>query len=334
MNIFLLCLLNPLILLAQNPAADLIKRHQAQPDQYFGRSEMFGISLSNFKNFQTEWPLVTVRYRQDSQEMRFTYANEIAMEALKVGNFDFPDGAVFAKIGFIGEPDPAFTSSVVPSGAKRYQFMVRDKKKFAETDGWGYALFNGKGQTFPGEPRAVAMACAACHKVVSQRGFVFSQLVQFAPFSIATQKPRKKESEQLNKIAFADLPVKQLPEELRVWLPQSTRAVREVTGKMKENLFEGTLDEIRPSLIEESLRSRKPAILLSMDQVEFSFVVPHTTGKIFSNKCGEGRVHISYGLAVRNPMTAKKQAAVVLPPDRVIKTGQSCVEMITAQSDS
>ncbi len=102
---------------------------------------MNDIKLGDYTDFEQKWPLITVRYRTDTTEMRFTYANPIADTVLKTGGTDYPDGAVFAKIGLMTADDPEFVSSKVPSGAKRFQFMVRDKVKYAATGGWGYAVF-------------------------------------------------------------------------------------------------------------------------------------------------------------------------------------------------
>ena len=110
------------------------------PDQ----DRMNGFALQDYADFQKKWPLVTVRFRKDTGELRFTYANDIAYKALKKGATEYPDGAVFAKIGIMTEEDPAFTSSAVPSGARRFQLMVHDAKKFPETHGWGFALFDAR----------------------------------------------------------------------------------------------------------------------------------------------------------------------------------------------
>lgn len=72
--------------------------------------------------------------------MRYTYANESAWKTLSHDSVDYQDDAVFAKIGFATMEDPDFPSSAVPCGARRYQFMIRNKTQFKETNGWGYAL--------------------------------------------------------------------------------------------------------------------------------------------------------------------------------------------------
>lgn len=116
---------------------------------------------------------MTVRYRTDSKELRFTYANDLAWKQMNSSQPTYTDGAIFAKVGIIAEKDPA-SSSEVPSGAKRFQFMVRDRKKYRTTNGWGYALFDDKGKVFNEDIKQKTLACAACHNMVPERDFVFS----------------------------------------------------------------------------------------------------------------------------------------------------------------
>src|SRR5262249_31611734 len=51
------------------------------------------------------------------------------------------------------------------------QFMVKDSKKYAATDGWGFAQFND------GKPadEAVHNACFSCHAIVKARAFIFNR---------------------------------------------------------------------------------------------------------------------------------------------------------------
>ena len=67
---------------------------------YAGLEKMNGISLKDYRGFDKKWKLVTVRYRKDTGEMRFVYANPLAEKTLMSGKTDYPDGAVFAKVEF------------------------------------------------------------------------------------------------------------------------------------------------------------------------------------------------------------------------------------------
>ena len=139
---------------------------------------MNGFTLKQFGDYVHNWHFVTVRFRHDSGEMRFVYANDIAWKALLAGSKDYPDGAVFAKSAVMTNDDPSFIDSAVPSGARREQFMVRNRKRFKDTDGWGYAVFDDQGRVSIGETQnKTSEACNACHLAVPDRGMIFSQVM-------------------------------------------------------------------------------------------------------------------------------------------------------------
>lgn len=228
--------------------------------------EMSGYTLRQFGKFEKNWHLVTVRFRKDTGELRFTYANPLAWKTLKQNKTDYPDGAIFAKIGRMTQGDPDFPSSAVPSGAVRIQFMVRNLAKHAATDGWGYALFDARGKIFADRPEAQPSACAACHRIVRDRGEVFSQIM--GELAHPTDRP----ASWISQIRFEDRQLGSLPPRLREALPSSTKTVRSITGELTRHLFGGTLDEMQPTLTEESIRSDKPAVLVSEDGSSFSAV--------------------------------------------------------------
>lgn len=212
------------------------------PVSYAGAEIMNGYSLKDFKGFESKWKMVTVRFRKDTQELRWVYANDLAYKTLVSGKTDYPDGAVFAKIGVLTYDDPQFPSSAVPMGTRRYQLMVRNSKKHADTGGWGYALFDLNGKTFNEDPKKAAMACYACHRVVENRGQVFSQ-----PFRLAAEAKTGmaflSNAKGYRKLTFVWLEVEKLPTAIRDLLPPGTKRVRNLDDALLvQNLFQGTLD--------------------------------------------------------------------------------------------
>lgn len=305
---------------ANDEAKTLLERHSARPDQYSGQNKMHGYLFSEFKNFYNEWNLVTVRYRQDTHEMRFTYANPIAWKALQEGGKLYPKGSMFAKIGFITNEDPAFASSLVPSGAKRYQFMIKDTEKFPDTEGWGYLLFNGKGRTFPGNPIEASKACAACHRIVPDRGFVFSQKMSVEPFVSDIKKNWFNKSVVNSKaVEFEDQNTSAVPEDLRQLLPATTKKLRSIKGDLRKNLFEGTLNEIRPLLAKESLKSSIPAALISEDLNQFTFVYKSEDPTV----CKKDETYFKYAMTILSPTLTKTSAGN--QEEKVLKLGYFCL---------
>ncbi len=234
-------------------------------------NEMSGVKLDDFADFEKKWKLVTVRFRRDTGEMRFTYANDLAFEALMNSATAYPKGAVFAKIGFKTDQDPGFPSSVVPTQSRRYQFMVRDKDKFSKTDGWGYALFDRDGFVYPEDVQVQTMACAACHRVVPERGYVFSEYLEMSPKKTSDKKVQP-ENHFSRKIKFEDLAVNKLPEDLRKLIPSFYKKVRLMNHEINQFLFQGTLDEVKPVLSGESVASQNPALILSADKQSYTLV--------------------------------------------------------------
>lgn len=234
------------------------------------------IRLEPYKNFEKDWKLVTVRYRKDTGELRFTYANPVAWRHLEERlagktSAPYPKGAVFAKTGIATSEDVSFPSSAVPGGVRRFQLMIRDEKKYAHTDGWGYALYTENGKMAPGNAKQAALACAACHKIVPERDFVFSvPMSGLVPKSALLNLPTSKNW------SFRDTPSGMLPKNVSRLLPIGSREVRQLEGEISKHVFEGTLDEVRPLLTKEVVRSGKPAMLLSQNGKHFSLVYAKT----------------------------------------------------------
>ena len=240
--------------------------------------EMNGYRLDSFENFESEWKLVTVRYRKDTREMRFTYANPLAWKSLKDGATEYPDGAIFAKIGFISQEDPAFPSSEVPRGARRFQFMVRDKQKFESTSGWGYALFNSEGNLFPEDPKIQEVACAKCHNIVKNKGAVFSEILKLSSKEVHVFPPKSEPT--FYKAGFVTIKAIDLPKSILSHIPAKIKKLRSFQGGLDQNLFQGTLDEIKPLLIKEVINSEfSAAILFNEESERFSIVAKNPKNK-------------------------------------------------------
>lgn len=240
---------------------------------------MNDIKLGDYADFEQQWPLITVRYRTDTTEMRFTYANPAAEAVLKSGGTDYPDGAVFAKIGLMTADDPEFVSSKVPSGAKRFQFMVRDKVKYATTGGWGYAVFGAAQDANaparnPKEDAATIQACFACHEMVQHRGYVFSQPANLRAAYTLQQANAPAPKPSAPSLQFVDYDSSALPDAVRDLLPKGAKKIRFLEGKLRAKVFVGTFGEIRPTLIKESAQTGLPTIFMDASEQKFILVIP------------------------------------------------------------
>lgn len=261
-------------------------------------AEMNGIKFQNFKNFPQQWKLISVRYRQDSNEMRFTYANDLAVSAMKSLKPNYPDGAAFGKIGFIAENDPSFPSSLAPTGTRRFQIMLKNKKQYKNSDGWGYALFDSNGQLYNEDLKAKTNACIACHRLVPERDYVFSRPIQ-TDFKINPES--LKEKNQKNKIYnFKNITWNNLKITTKLSSKPSSNFIDSLEGEIQKNAFSGTLDEIIPLLIENS-KTKSISSILFINQNNFSLVIPTINSKKCNNKDRAFKIIIIFnGKAVRD----------------------------------
>lgn len=243
--------------------------------------EMNQMKFEDYKDFTKKWHLVTVRFRQDTKEMRLTYANDLAWSTLQSRKTEYPDGAIFGKVGLVTEADPAFPSSAVPSGAKRFQLMLYNKTKFKSTQGWGYALFDERGRTFNEDQKVQSAACAACHALVPDRGYVFSRPMHIN-FGANRLDPVRLAAD--SSLKFEAKPVSAFTKFFRDVIPPTATSIASLEGPIKTNSFSGTLDEIVPFLVDALKRESKPVALYS-DEKNFSVVSASVAGR----KCETGK---------------------------------------------
>jgi hypothetical protein len=272
---------------------------------------MNDITIAEFPDFEKKWRFVTSRYRTDTGEMRLTYANDIAQRTLEEGIIDYPDGAVFAKIGLMTRGDPAFTSSKAPVGTRRFQFMVRDRTKYADHDGWGYGLFDGNGKVFYGSMQGktvsqVTDACHTCHKLVEHRGYVFS-----IPMNVSPGHPPAPLITATLTVPFASVASSTLPSPVRPYVG-SAAEVRLLQGGLQYHFFQGTLAEIQPTLAEEAARTGVPSALLLHERETVGFMVARVDDldpdcKAARNKTGK-RVLITYTWPYLTPQNIKSES--------------------------
>jgi len=158
------------------------RAEESQPQAERNASPIYGITIpAGYR----DWRLISVAHLAGGKlkQLRAQLGNDIAIKAFREGKLPFPDGTIIAALhwneaaseennkvlasGFPG----AGLQSFVAGAAENVQFMVKDSKKYAATDGWGFADFrNGK----PGD-EALHKTCFPCHQPVKDRDFVFTR---------------------------------------------------------------------------------------------------------------------------------------------------------------
>jgi len=145
-----------------------------------GNVQMNGVAFSTYGEFWLKWKLVATRYRPDISEMRSIYANDIAWAAMKSGDHKYPKGSVFGKVSWSTERDAYFNDSIGQKARKAVAYMVKDDDVYKDTQGWGYATFDQSGTIGPAinEQKKVAKACAGCHLLAKNNGYVFAGSIE------------------------------------------------------------------------------------------------------------------------------------------------------------
>jgi hypothetical protein len=254
------------------------------------------IPYRKYASASETWPLITSRYRKDTEEIRLVYGNRAAVKALSEGRHEFPDGTVFVKYGYATADDPLFASSAVPQGVRRMQVMVRDSRKYADTDGWGYALFIGD-KVSPEWNEHAAKACMACHRLAASRGEVFSELLNA---KAALRSSAFGKALEFRKVGLGAIdPARAEAKELIAGISNSWSRLH---GEMNKFNISGTFNELLPALISEAKRSGLPAGFLPENSSYFLMVgrVPGTP----SVKCGKNEN--AFAVAKRSSRTYQK----------------------------
>ena len=143
-----------------------------------------GLAFSEFRGYEA-WQVVSIS--QDGDLMAAILANPVMIDAYQAGvpgnGKPFPDGAKLAKIHRNPKKMEVFPAATVPGTQHDMDFMVKDSKRFADSGGWGYGVFEFDpatdsfriGNLTDKPPQAHDAKCGyACHTLVTAKDFVFT----------------------------------------------------------------------------------------------------------------------------------------------------------------
>lgn len=109
------------------------------------------------------------------ETMRVTFGNEIAVKAIEAEQFDpIPDGAIVVKA--VWDQVENKYGEISPGKFINVQFMVKDAKKHADTEGWGFAKFSTQKLTpYGNTPDFAVNSCISCHRLkAKETGYLFN----------------------------------------------------------------------------------------------------------------------------------------------------------------
>jgi hypothetical protein len=143
-----------------------------------------GLSFSEFKGFES-WEAISVS--SNEKAVAVILGNPTMIAAFKSGfpanGKPAPDGARMAKIHWAPDKNQFFPNATVPGIQQNVDLMVKDSKRFPDSGGWGYAVFDYNAATDTFTPGTLAGAppqgndakCGfACHTVAKSRDYVFT----------------------------------------------------------------------------------------------------------------------------------------------------------------
>ncbi len=170
-------------LLAVLLAAGMAAQDNSKVDKYTLKIPG-GLAFSEFRGYET-WQTIAVSRNETAVAVILGNAAMItAYQAGFPGNGKpAPDGAKMAKAHWIPKTNEFFPTATVPGELENVDFMVKDSKRFAESGGWGYAVFDydaAAGTFKPGTsaskpPQGNDAKCgAACHLIAKKRDYVFT----------------------------------------------------------------------------------------------------------------------------------------------------------------
>ena len=164
----------------------------AQSQDRFTLKSANGIAFSEFRDYEA-WQMIATSQPDDAggcgtSKVGCTKAilgNAPMIKAYRDGipanGTAVPDGAAMAKIEWLKGHNDVPYGVTIPAVQTEVSFMVKDSKRFPDTNGWGYATFEYDGELGafkPAKPTTASNArslCHGCHVAGAKaRDFVYS----------------------------------------------------------------------------------------------------------------------------------------------------------------
>ena len=151
-----------------------------------------GIAFSEFRGYDS-WTVLAVSQPDDAGGcgtsktgcIKAIVGNPVMVKAYSDGSpttaKPAPDGAMMAKIEWLkGRNDASPYGVTIPGEQTEISVMVKDSKRFKDTNGWGYATFQYDVETdayqpATNDPMVMKTSCHNCHtRGAKTRDFVYT----------------------------------------------------------------------------------------------------------------------------------------------------------------
>jgi len=150
-----------------------------------------GLAFSDFKGYE-DWQAVGPTLTDAQNVIRLIVANPVMIDAYRQGvpgnGKPFPEGSKIAKIEWrpqklTSPPFSASTPDTVPGDLTQVELIEKDSKRFSDTHGWGYGMFDYDTSSSSFRPATLASKppqgndakCgAACHTLAASKDYIFT----------------------------------------------------------------------------------------------------------------------------------------------------------------
>jgi hypothetical protein len=151
-----------------------------------------GLAFSDFKGYE-DWQAVAPSLTDASNVIRLIVANPVMIDAYRQGvpgnGKPFPDGSKIAKVVWTPKklttpPFSASTPDKVPGELTEVELIEKDSKRFSDTHGWGYAVFDYDASSSGFRPATStskspqghdAKCGAPCHELAASKDYIFTE---------------------------------------------------------------------------------------------------------------------------------------------------------------
>src|SRR5262245_59604447 len=137
-----------------------------------------GLAFSDFRGYEN-WQVVAVSQTDDL--LKVMVANPTMIDAYRAGipgnGKPFPDGAKIAKIEWKPKKSTEAPFSVrIPDTLQDVFLIEKDSKRFPDTKGWAYAVFDYQpaSATFTPNKTGTVNCGFACHSIVAKKDYIFT----------------------------------------------------------------------------------------------------------------------------------------------------------------
>jgi hypothetical protein len=149
----------------------------AQQDKY-ALQVPNGLKFSDFRGYEN-WQVVAVSQTDDL--LKAMVANPTMMAAYRAGipgnGKPFPDGSKIAKIEWKPKKSTESPFAVrIPESLQDVFLIEKDTKRFPDTKGWAYAVFDYTPATDSFAPDATGTVTCGfkCHTIVAKKDYIFT----------------------------------------------------------------------------------------------------------------------------------------------------------------